>query len=179
MIPISFQTKNGQQATIRPLEAGDADQLLAYANALSDEDTFVQLSGEHMTLAEEKSFVAKHLESMAKGDSVHLVVLVGNVVAGLGGVERGIKRKHHVGLLNIALGQAFRGKGVGEVLLRTLIQESKTSLGLRLVILTCFAINTAAIALYTKVGFRKAGEIPDMYAFKGSYEPEVTMYLPL
>src|SRR5258706_4472625 len=112
MVPITFHTKNGQRVIIRDLEAGDVDQLLVYANALSIEDTFVQLSGEEISQEEEKKFIAERLERIAKGDSVNLVVTVGGVVAGLGGVERGERRKSHVGVLNIAIAKAFRGQGV-------------------------------------------------------------------
>ncbi len=179
MNPIIFQTKDGQQSIIRALEASDLHELLTYANALSAEDTFVQLSGEQISLEEEQKFISDRLESVKKGQSVALVAMIGAKLVGSGAIDRGMKRKQHIGLVHLSVAKAFRGTGVGEKLLRALIDEGKKSLGIRLVTLTCFAINTAAIALYTKVGFLKAGEIPGAYAYKGSYEPEVTMYLPL
>jgi RimJ/RimL family protein N-acetyltransferase len=164
---------------IRPVKSIDVHNFLVYANALSAENTFVQLSGKTITLKEERIFLRNRLALIKNGQSVCLVCEVDGAFAGTGHIDRLPGRSHHVGELHISIAKEYRGKGLGYKLLRALLDEAKTTLHLRMVILHCFEINYVAISLYTKVGFRKAGCIPGMLAYNNDYTSEVAMYLPL
>ncbi|MEK7119576.1 MAG: GNAT family N-acetyltransferase, partial [Patescibacteria group bacterium] len=72
----------------------------------------------------------------------------------------------------------YRQEGIGYQLLSTLIEEGKKA-GLKLLILHCFENNDRALHLYEKLGFKRAGLVPGVYAYKGTFVGEVTLYLPL
>jgi ribosomal-protein-alanine N-acetyltransferase len=57
---------------------------------------------------------------------------------------------------NIALHPDFRGMGIGERVLRSVIEEVK-SRGARLITLEVRPSNTAAVSLYRKLGFKMMG----------------------
>lgn len=174
-----FKSKKGNEVVVRYLKYEDLDDLLKFANALSEEDTFVMLSGEVLTREEELKYLEDSIESMEKGQKVHLVAtLNGRVVANCQ-ITREKKRKAHVGNLAISVAKAFREEGIGTELIKTLIEEGKKQLGLRLVTLMCFETNDRALQMYKKVGFKLAGVIPKIYLYKGEYVGEVLLYLPL
>ncbi len=168
-----------EKITIRPLAQTDLNNLLVFANALSVENTFVQLSGEKITEQQEREFLAKRLSASENGNGMSLVCMIGTSFAGLGGIDRLPKRSAHVGRLNISIAKEFRGKGAGFALLTALLEHARSALQLRMVILHCFENNTAAIRLYEKVGFKKAGVVPEMLLRNGEYLGEITMYVPL
>ncbi len=58
--------------------------------------------------------------------------------------------------LGIYVAEAHRGKGVGQKLLKTLVEESEKK-GIWTLQAGIFAENTASIALHEKCGFRKVG----------------------
>ncbi len=62
--------------------------------------------------------------------------------------------------------------------MKSLIDEAR-SLGLRLLTLSCFENNAPALHVYEKLGFQKAGIIPEAISYKGKYINEIHMYLPL
>ncbi|MFI4938463.1 MAG: GNAT family N-acetyltransferase [Candidatus Berkiellales bacterium] len=74
----------------------------------------------------------------------------------------------HTGELGIGVLSAFRGKGIGNQLMSTALNQAK-SIGLTRIELTVFEQNKTAIALYQKFGFvveglkRKAVKIGENY----------------
>lgn len=174
----TFKSQKGKLVIIRYLKKDDLDAMLAFANRLIDEDTFVLLSGRKVTRKEEQTLLTKTLEEMTQGETIHLVVEVNGRYAGNASVHRKKYRKHHVGEPGIALDAAFRGEGIGPKLFKALIDESK-KLGLRLLTLSCFENNSRAFEMYQKLGFKRLGIIPGAVLFKKSYIGEVVMYLPL
>lgn len=65
-------------------------------------------------------------------------------------------------IYNIAVAPEFRRAGVGEALLRHLIEKAEAE-GCSLVTLEVRAGNDAAMQLYKKLGFREVGRRPDYY----------------
>src|SRR4030095_274370 len=62
----------------------------------------------------------------------------------------------HVADLSIYVERAWRGKGVGGVLLARVIETAR-ELGFHKIVLAALASNRAGEALYTKLGFRRVG----------------------
>lgn len=62
--------------------------------------------------------------------------------------------KDNAGYLAIGLHKDYRGKGIGKILMRNLIDES-ISFGYKQLILSVRATNERAIALYSKMGFNQ------------------------
>jgi RimJ/RimL family protein N-acetyltransferase len=174
----TFTTKSGRPAIVRVVRSDDLDALLSYANNLIDEDTFIMLSGEHITSEYEKEYLEDSIEKVKTGRKIHLVVEVDGQFAGSCEIRRFDRRKSHVGEIGISLARNFREEGVGSVCMETLISEAR-SIGLKLLYLHCFENNPRALHLYEKHGFIRAGTVPGMYSYKKEYFGEVTLYLPL
>ena len=79
-------------------------------------------------------------------------------------------------IYNIVIDKAFRGRGLGEMMLRHLIDKAKEG-GCSLVTLEVRGGNDAAMELYRKLGFREVGRRPGYYS-KGR-EDAVLMDLAL
>ena len=161
--------------TIRPLETGDTRALLAFANSLIDEDTFVLLSGKPLTLAHESRYVSEALSLIKKKEKIHLIAEVNGVIAGSAEIRRGKLRQHHVGEIGISICKEFRRKGIGRRLMSELIAGGKR-MGLRVLMMHCFENNTAALALYKKFGFMECGLLPEALYYRGEYIGELTLY---
>ncbi|MDQ5951255.1 MAG: hypothetical protein QG639_532 [Patescibacteria group bacterium] len=175
----TFTTKSGAQATIRPLQRDDAQVACDFIKTVSQEDTFVQFAGEHVSLEEEQRYIDTELELMGTENAVKLFCFVDGKLAGIADVHRNVKvrtRKIHVGVFGLIVGKEFRGQGIGEVLMQTTIDEAvRTMPGLRQIYLECFATNEAALHLYKKLGFTEVGRVPGGLYRQGQYIDEVVM----
>lgn len=173
----SFRSKKGSEVVFRYPQKTDFADMYSFACDLGSEDTFVALD-KPPTEDEEKDFFTRMIAEVADKESIYLMAYVGGVFAGNGRVSRGKGRRRHVGGMGISLRAAFRGDGIGTELMKSLIDEAR-AMGLRLLTLTCFETNDAALHVYEKLGFRKAGVIPEAIQHKGQYVGEVHYYLPL
>ena len=79
-------------------------------------------------------------------------------------------------IYNIVIDKAFRGKGLGEMLLRHLVDKAK-ELGCSLITLEVRGGNEAAMELYRKLGFKEVGRRKGYYSKGG--EDAVLMDLAL
>ncbi len=107
----------------------------------------------------------------------------GNVyvaVAECGGEKAGYGEIRNIAgeaqIYNIAVAPEFRREGIGEALLRHMIARAEDD-GCELVTLEVRSGNEAAMALYTKLGFREVGRRKGYYAKGG--EDAVLMDLDL
>lgn len=176
-IVASFKSKKGNDVILRYPTPGDFQDMYTFACDIGSEDTFVTLDAPP-TEAEEHEFFDRVIDEVTRKESIYLMAYVHGVFAGNGRVARGKGRNRHTGSVGISLTRPFRGEGIGTELMKSLIDEA-TLLGLRLLTLTCFETNTAALHVYEKLGFQQAGVIPGAIAFKGQYIGEVHLYLPL
>ncbi|HUD18997.1 MAG TPA: GNAT family N-acetyltransferase [Patescibacteria group bacterium] len=174
----TFTSKKGNVITMRTPMHDDIDQILAYANNLIAEDTYVLISGKPITRREEMTFLNDRLKNIEKDEEISIIVEINKTVCGMAGIAREKYRSHHVGIPGISIAGEYRGEGIGKVLFQTLIDESK-KLGLRLLMLHCFENNVCGLHLYESLGFKKTGVIPEAILFKGSYIGQIVMYLPL
>lgn len=173
-----FQTKQGKKVIVRTLQESDLPDLLTYANHLIDEDTFILLSGDHLTQKHEKKYVDDAIAAMKKKKKIHCIARIDGTLIASFEVRILPLRTSHVGEIGISVVPAYRDSGIGTKCMEILISEAKKA-GLRLLTLTCFAMNERAIHVYESFGFKKAGCIPGLFFYKGGYEDELIMYLPL
>lgn len=171
----TLTSKSGQHVTIRHPHKDDLDSIHAYAIALANEDTFVELV-HPPTREEEEKFVTAMLEKMEKGEGVYLVLEIEGKIVGMTHVEKFNKhRKKHVGQVALAIQKDHRDEGIGSEFFRALIEEADKT-DFKLLMLTCFANNFRAIHVYEKMGFVKYGVLPKAIFYKGEYVDEVQMY---
>lgn len=174
----TFISKKGNTVSIRSLTKEDVDVLFEYANAIIRDDTFVNLSGKEKTREEQETYVHDALALMEKGEKVHLLAFVGDTLAGSFELRVGSMRTSKKASIGISIASEFRDEGIGTICMETLIGIAR-DMHLHVLELTCFAINTRAIHVYEKLGFKKVGVIPKAYLYKGKYEDEAIYYLPL
>jgi RimJ/RimL family protein N-acetyltransferase len=174
----TFTTKKGNTACIRYPVWSDLDGFLTFANKISKEDTFIQLSGEVLSRNEETDFLAGAIANMEKGKAIQLVATVNDNFAANCGIDIDIRRKKHVGSIHIAVDEDFREEGIGAELMKALISEAKIA-KLRLLTLTCIEGNDRAIHVYESVGFTKVGTTPKAILYHEEYVGEILMYLQL
>ncbi len=66
--------------------------------------------------------------------------------------------------------------GLGREMMKVLMGQAKSVMGLEMVILKVNAENTNARSLYTSMGFIESGTTPKALLQDGKYEDEVSMY---
>ncbi|EIT86185.1 hypothetical protein A374_06286 [Fictibacillus macauensis ZFHKF-1] len=87
------------------------------------------------------------------------------------------QRLRHTGSFGMMLRKEARNKGIGTLLLQALLEWAEHHPVIEKVCLGVLATNTAAIALYTKLGFQEEGrKINEVKMRSGDYVDDVLMY---
>lgn len=173
----------GRKILIRPLKAGDLPAALKFANTLVAErrvnrDLGILLSKE-VTMAEESRFVGGVVSGMRKGDAVSVAAFDGDILVGHCDVTRREPEDiRHTGLLGIAILDGYRGRGLGESMVKTALREAR-KIGIQLVELEVFANNSRAIRLYERTGFKLTGRVPGKIRRSGRRIDELSMCIDL
>ncbi|HUW54688.1 MAG TPA: ribosomal protein S18-alanine N-acetyltransferase [Rhodanobacter sp.] len=103
------------------------------------------------------------------------VLCVDGMVAGYGILSMGAGEAH---VLNICIGPAYRGKGLGRHLLRRLLDIARWN-GAERVFLEVRTSNPLAKALYESVGFKEIGRRPRYYPARDGREDAIVMALDI
>jgi len=102
----------------------------------------------------------KRLESRAhEQDSLHLLAMADGAVIGSAGLHSmaWTPRRKHVAGLGISVAAVWQGKGVGDELMRRLLEWADNWVGYLRIELTVYVDNARAIGLYRKHGFVEEG----------------------
>ena len=164
--PITAIDKTGRQILLRNAEPDDADALLRYLKTTAAETPFLVREPEEITLSveaerqflESKIAAERELMLVAFADGEH----VGN--ASFAGVGSAMRYRHRCSV-GIALYRAFWGRGIGRIMLETVLSAAREA-GYEQAELEAVADNHTAIALYEKLGFRQYGTFPDNMKYK-------------
>lgn len=166
---------------LRPLNACDTPSLLKFANAMFDEkkvnrDLGLVSFDRQSAMAEEREFLSELVRGMKRKEMVSVTAFDGNRLVGHCNVKRRLRGDvMHACTLGVAVLNGYRGVGLGEKLMGEVLCQAG-QMGIWLVQLTVFANNPVAIGLYSKMGFRKAGVIPNKVVRDGKQLNEVIMY---
>ena len=173
--------KDGGILLVCLMRKSDLKDLLKYANELSREKTFVLFQGEKVTLKQERRFVESHIRAMKQKAGISLLVFLDKELVGI--TEISSKKNsvlRHIGELGISVHRDARGKGIGLLLMRLIIQETKKRLPhIKILILNVFGENVIAQKLYKKVGFHKFGQLPKGVRHHGKFDSLIYMYKQL
>ncbi len=175
-IVLNAKTPRGDPLTIRYALAEDCAAMHAFINALSIERTFINFQGEAISLEDERVYLTKQLGRVERHEEVHLYAWSdGQLIASSGiGLREAVCT--HVGVFGIAVAREFRGRGIGSLLMRTVLDEAVREIpALRLVTLEVFGNNPVARAMYDKHGFREYGHLPGGILHRGQYVDAVLM----
>ncbi|CAG0934106.1 phosphinothricin acetyltransferase [Planctomycetaceae bacterium] len=173
----SFVLKTGEIGTIRSAERKDAQAMIDHARAnLREGHGNVTLPSEFkLTVADEIKWIKEHRE---KRDWLTIVAEVDGKLIGMLNFKAELrKRLAHRGMFGISIRKQWRGRGVGEAVLRALLDWATKNPRIEKVSLAVLADNANAIALYRKLGFIEEGRrVCEIKVAKGKYVDDLLMY---
>jgi ribosomal protein S18 acetylase RimI-like enzyme len=172
-----FVNMSKNDLIIRYPKSGDEKEMLEYINELSAERSFILMQGETLSLEEEKQFLNSWFEKITKKTGVMLFVFSGDTLVGVGSIELGRYSTKHVGLFSISVKKKYRGKGIGRLLMSSIIDEASKKLkDLEIINLTVQSENVIAQKMYESFGFKKYGMLPKGIKIKDGYRDHELMY---
>jgi RimJ/RimL family protein N-acetyltransferase len=175
--PQTHTLKTGEQLRLRSARIADAHQLAELKAAVLAEDVFTLAGpGEFTPSAErERQTIGEYAE---QSGYLYLVAEVAERVVGQLEFENGRWRKTaHAGMLSVYVARDWRERGIGTILLRSLLIWAAAHPLIEKVTLAVFSSNARAIAAYKKCGFREEARCArDMKLGSGEYIDSVLMY---
>jgi RimJ/RimL family protein N-acetyltransferase len=142
------------EVTIRPIELRDIGQFHDITGRVMRERRYLAFV-EGFPLDEAAAFVARNLRLR----NPHWVVEHGDRIVGWCDIRRSTIPVHqHVGHLGMGLLPRYRGRGIGERLIRATIEAARAA-GIERIELHVYGRNARAAALYRKVGFVHEGTL--------------------
>ena len=169
----SFTAKDGRDVTLRNPRWEDLDDMLDFINSLVEEEAPIAKDNK-MTREEEVDWLASCLTGLEKGRLAVIVAEVEGRMVGQVFVSPRAGRLRHVGNLGISVKKGHRNIGIGYELLME-AEPHAEKLGVEVIYLEVFDSNKNAIHLYSKLGYREVGRIPNGALFKGQYIDSVSM----
>ena len=172
----SFLDKNGNPFILRNAELSDASDLIRYLKVTTEETPWLIREPEEVSLTEEQE--REFLQSKIDAErELMLVAMVDGKHAGNCSLMRvgGLSRYRHRCDVGIALYQEYCGRGIGKVMLETILEVAR-KLGYEQAELEVISGNESAIALYEKLGFVRYGTFPDSMKYSdGTYRDAYIM----
>lgn len=157
----------------RGLSAADAEAFRAFrlAALLDAPEAFGS------THARERDWPAERHAERLTGSVAAMGAFEGPRLVAFAGLfrEDGPKVAHKGVLWGVQVAPAFRGRGLGEAVVRAACEGAPE--GVEQIHLTCTATNRAALALYERLGFRRYGVEPRALRDADGYHDEVLMVL--
>lgn len=176
----TFTSEKDILIVVRTPQEEDAEQMLLFINDLVKEDTYIlRAPGSELSLEEERDWVKTVIADMESGERIPLLGFADDKLIVNCEITKRTKRESHIGDLHISVSKEFRDQGIGEELIKTLIELAKKDMSLRILTLGVFANNPRAISLYKKLGFVEYGILPEALFYQNTYVDEVKMYLKL
>lgn len=172
---------------LRELRWGDfRDRLDAYL-ALYDEvkedpDLGMTLLHQRPAEADEIDWFAGLFRQVQQGDTLAVVGEIDGRAVGLVTIARSrfggrASENGHVGVLGILVDRRYRGRGLGEAMMRRALELARGQF--EVVRLLVFSVNVRAKRLYERLGFRTTGHLEAEVLRDGRYLDEEMMMLDL
>lgn len=162
---------------IRYPQEKDAREMCSYINTISKEKTHIAWQGEETSLVDEEKYLKDQLEKISKKQVVQLLLYANGELSGISSIDMRSKIKSHIGGFGITITKKYRGKGLGKLLMKLILEEStKRMAGLKIVTLAVFAENERAIRMYKNFGFEEYGRLPKGLLYRGKLVNEIEMY---
>ena len=163
--------------TVKKASGEDAAAMLEYLKQIGGETENLTFGAEGLLLTpeDEADFIAHAANSR---DEVMLVAKNGDRIVGDASLTRLPRRMKHRGDLGIAVIKEYWNKGVGSMLLSSVIEFAREN-RFKIIDLQVRSDNAAAIHLYEKFGFERIGTHPSFFNIDGDDVPFDYMYLRL
>lgn len=169
---------------MRELQWRDMEESIANYYSYYDElketpDFGIVFYQERPDYPSEAEWFSSMLKSVKDGNVIAVVAEENGKVVGLCDVHRirpGTEEEHSA-VLGIAIRKEYRGKGIGELMIKKVIELSKGKF--EILKLEVFSVNSRAISLYKKLGFVEYGTLPKAIKRGNRYYDSVYMYYSL
>ena len=171
--PTTVVLRDGRKAVIRRARPRDAKPVIDHVNAVAAEGIYLLTERLALTPKEERVVFRKHDAVTA----IYLVAVEEDEILGTATFSRGIPTKsRHVASLGIILRKDARGIGLGRALMQAGIDWAR-SVGVQKLTLGVFDSNTAARALYRRLGFVQEGRLKGHAIIRGKPVDELRLSL--
>jgi len=154
--PRTITLDNGTAVTLRPMTAGDADRVGAFARALPADDLLFL-----RTDITDPAVVAQWVRNLEAGRTVSVIAEAGGELAGYASLHfNEITWQRHLGDIRIQAGPRFRSQGLGRALAGEMFVVAR-GLGLRKLVAQMTVDQKGAIATFERLGFRPEALLQD------------------
>lgn len=181
--PTTHRLKGGEQVVIRSSIEADAASILEHLRDLRATSEFlVTQAGEGVqSVEDEVAWIRKRRDNPA-GLSILAECVGGDgaprVVGVLDFAVQDRRRVAHHGHLGLGVSSTHRGRGLGRLLMNTLLDWARAHPSILKVCLGCFADNTPALNLYRSLGFVEEGRRMGEFQYEdGRFFDDVQMML--
>jgi RimJ/RimL family protein N-acetyltransferase len=166
--------------TFRQLKGSDLEAVYKWVKEIEKEDTFIMMNAaEPIFYKEEKEYFKDLFKKIKQKKIVKIGVFTREKYLGSCDIEKGGKRQGHIGIFGIALSKECRGQGIGYKLAKATIEKAKEQLGIKKIVLNCFANNKVGINFYKKLGFKQNCLDKQSVFYKGRYIDTIWFYKDL
>nr|WP_319489935.1 GNAT family protein [uncultured Caproiciproducens sp.] len=171
--------KNGKELIIRKAAEEDAEQMVQFRTHISRESDFLSFGEDEIEITAEKERSIIQCEN-TKDNSIIIIALINEEIAGFISFKGGDRiRKRHAGKMGVSVRKQFWGLGIGNILLKSLIEWAIGTRIIKKIDLLTRADNEKAIKLYEKYGFRKEGILTRDLCIKGKFYDSLSMGLQI
>ena len=164
---------------IRKAVKPDAKELIEYLNIIGGESDFLTFGAGQFerTIEQEEEFL---LSTSKKKNALFIIAEIDGRIVGNLNFSAGLReRTAHTGEFGISVLKQYWGNGIGEELLKYLINWCKVSGIIRKINLRVRTDNTVGISLYKKLGFQEQGLIKRDFLIDGKFYDSLSMGLQI
>lgn len=168
---------NGEKITIRESLKSDAKSVIDYLHIIGGESDFLTFgAGEfEMSVEAEEIYIENTLK---KQNAIAIVAEVNGRIVGNLNFSGGTRpRTAHVGEFGVSVLREYWGNGIGEEMIRYLINWSRNSGIIRKINLRTRSDNMRGINLYKKLGFTEEGLLKRDFYVNGEFYDSLEMGL--
>lgn len=175
----NIKTKTGELLTLRSATASDAKKLNALASDVFKSSEYLITTPEEFSSFTDDQQVERIKTFEVESGHILLVVEHKNELIGMLDFQNGKRNRiAHAGSFGMSVKSTWRSKGIGEILLKGLIEWVKAHPTLEVINLGVLEGNKPAIALYSKMGFEITGKHPFFVKLSdGKYVADLSMSL--
>lgn len=176
--PNAVELSDGTKVLIRTAIASDAERMKHCVTKYIEDNSGQVLSRDEYPSAmqDEKTWISDFLDNPSR---ILLVAEIDGEVVGNIDFQAGTrKRLRHVGEFGMSVLPSFRGRGIGALLLSSLVEWARNHSEIEKINLRVLSNNKTAISMYKKYGFIEVGRRVNEIKYEdGSYADEIHMHL--
>ena len=152
----------------------DTRILRDFINSFVAENAFL-LYDKKISLSEEKDWQKSRAKEIDAKTCLFITCWDGKVMAGNSEVRLDRYKQRHNATFDLAVRKEYRGKGLGEKLLKLAIKEAQSRLKSKNLWIEHIEGNTPARKLYEKLGFREVARMDGYVKHGGRYVDRIIM----